>query len=417
MVSGTRRFLLPSLFATLLSLLATGTLSAQVMVSTLTDPFNGSGGVAVGPDGQLYVGDFGIRLNNPNGATIKRIALDGTVSTFAGLQLGASGNDFDAQGNFYQSNIAGNRIQKVTPDGTVSTFATGITSPVGLVMTDSGSVFVTNCTNPGAIQTVTPAGVVSTFVRDSLLACPNGLTMDDAGNLYTCNFGNGWVVKITPDGTVSNLVEIPGGFGSNGNNGHITFANNRLYVVARCANRIYEVSLAGQLTLLAGSGQRGNGDGPALQATFSIPNGIRASRSGDTLFVNDAVPQSGGCFSGDLNPVVIRMITGLNAASPIEDRQPSAPAGFLLDPPYPNPFNPETRVAFSVETAEWVNLTVFGLGGREVAVLVDGRVTAGTHTVRWNGHDDAGQAVASGTYLMRLRAGGQTAVRRAVLVR
>ena len=50
---------------------------------------------------------------------------------------------------------------------------------------------------------------------------------------------------------------------------------------------IFSVTLAGQVTLLAGAGPlgagpRGNDDGPALEATFSVPNGIRASPDGDT---------------------------------------------------------------------------------------------------------------------------------------
>ncbi|MCI0329610.1 MAG: multicopper oxidase domain-containing protein [candidate division Zixibacteria bacterium] len=69
---------------------------------------------------------------------------------------------------------------------------------------------------------------------------------------------------------------------------------------------------------------------------------------------------------------------------------------------YPNPFNPETQIAFRLPNAGNVDLRIFNLLGQEVRRLVNGNLEAGDHTVRWDGRDAAGQSVASGIYFYRL---------------
>ena len=93
------------------------------------------------------------------------------------------------------------------------------------------------------------------------------------------------------------------------------------------------------------------------------------------------------------------------------------PETFVLGQNYPNPFNPETTVGFTMGRAMRITLTVYDVNGGEVATLVDGEMAAGTHTVRWNGRDASGQAVASGVYLYRLRAGQRVQTRKMVLIR
>jgi len=75
---------------------------------------------------------------------------------------------------------------------------------------------------------------------------------------------------------------------------------------------------------------------------------------------------------------------------------------------YPNPFNPVTRIDFELPVTETVELAVFGLDGRRIATLVARALPAGRHTVTWNGRDDHGETVASGTYVYRLKAGAYT---------
>ena len=500
--------------------------AAGQTVSTLTEPFNATADVAVGPDGNLYVADFGISIININGTTVYKVTPEGDVSVFATGLTGPSGNTVDAEGNLYQSNFAANTISRITPEGVVSTFADGeedgVAGPGGLAIDSAGDVYVANCNNNsvakagstvsftspllicpngltiddagnlyatnfgnGSISKITPGGEVSllamipgmqtghitfangklyvvsremhsvyevtlsgevfvlagtgvrgrqdgpalqaefsipngivTVAIDSagdvyvancnnnsvakagstvsftspLLICPNGLTIDDAGNLYATNFGNGSISKITPGGEVSLLAMIPGM-----QTGHITFANGKLYVVSREMHSVYEVTLSGEVFVLAGTGVRGRQDGPALQAEFSIPNGIAASATGDTLYVNDSVPVDGF----DLHPNVIRMIVGVNSpATNVEEVSEEPPARFALRQNYPNPFKTVTRIRFAVSEPQEVTLAVYDVFGRLVATLVDAFKPAGTYEARFVAH-----GLASGIYFYRFQAG------------
>ena len=93
------------------------------------------------------------------------------------------------------------------------------------------------------------------------------------------------------------------------------------------------------------------------------------------------------------------------------------PDEFALGANYPNPFNPTTTIAFALPEAADVRLEVFDAMGRRVATLANGSYSAGHHESQWNARTDAGEPVASGIYLYRLRAGSFEAVGRMVLMK
>jgi hypothetical protein len=79
---------------------------------------------------------------------------------------------------------------------------------------------------------------------------------------------------------------------------------------------------------------------------------------------------------------------------------------------YPNPFNPTTTIAYDLPRAGHISLRVFDLLGREVAVLKDGLVQAGSHRGRFDGTN-----LASGIYFARLDAGVFTQTKKLVLLK
>ncbi len=83
----------------------------------------------------------------------------------------------------------------------------------------------------------------------------------------------------------------------------------------------------------------------------------------------------------------------------------------------PNPFNPQTTVAFDVARAGPVRLGIFDLRGRQVRALVSAILPAGRHEVRWDGRDAQGREAASGVYLCRLEADGVAPIEKLTLVR
>lgn len=277
------------------------TLANEATVWTLVSELpSATGGLAVDGEGYIYAANIGLAPPR-NGSEIYRISPEGDFQLWVEGQglSGASGNAFDGQGNLMQSSLRANRIHRIAPDGTVTEFVRdGLGSPVGITIAADGTLFVANCRS-NTIQRVTPAGASETFVKSPLFGCPNGITMDDDQNLYVANFTNGNVVKITSAGEAANFAEVPGH-----NNGHILFHNGLLYVAARGGHQIYALTSDGDLTLLAGTGERGHADGVAAQATFSLPNDVVASPDGRRLYVNEALPTTG---SANL-PSVIRVI-------------------------------------------------------------------------------------------------------------
>lgn len=86
----------------------------------------------------------------------------------------------------------------------------------------------------------------------------------------------------------------------------------------------------------------------------------------------------------------------------VEDNYQSGnPVNFELQQNFPNPFNPETKINFSVSKTGFVSIKIYDLLGKEVAELVSGELTQGTHVVSF----DASK-LPSGVYVYQLQAEG-----------
>ncbi len=315
----------------ILFILSIFTTATNAQVFTLIDSFPASGGVKLGPDGHIYIGNYGDGLPNANGTQIWRYHIkEDSLELFASGLSGASGNDFGLDGNFYQSNIASGVISKVTATGQVSTYASGLSSPVGIVADEEGNLFVCEC-GSNEISKVDTNGTVSLLSSGFPFACPNGITRDHNGMLYVSNFNTSDVIRINPsNGQASLFAFIPGN-----NNGHLTYSSKDscLYIASHGSSKIYKSTLNGNVTTIAGSGTRGNADGSLNQATFSRPNGIAMSSSQDTIFLNSSIPLTNGP-SFPLNPSKLRGITGFR---PITTK--TAEEEKIAFKIYPNPTN------------------------------------------------------------------------------
>jgi len=106
--------------------------------------------------------------------------------------------------------------------------------------------------------------------------------------------------------------------------------------------------------------------------------------------------------------------TGFQSVTGLEDPGHASPSDFFLGQNYPNPFNPVTEFRFVVPQVHNLrySLRVYDILGRAVATLVDGTLTPGTHTLRW----DAG-AFPSGIYIARLVSGKNTSSRKLLLLK
>ncbi|MEO8513773.1 MAG: T9SS type A sorting domain-containing protein, partial [Ignavibacteria bacterium] len=89
-----------------------------------------------------------------------------------------------------------------------------------------------------------------------------------------------------------------------------------------------------------------------------------------------------------------------------------APNQFSLSQNYPNPFNPTTNIKFAIPNSEFVKLIVYDIPGREVEMLVNENLNAGTYNADWNA-----ASFSSGVYFYKLHAGEFTETKKMVLVK
>lgn len=82
------------------------------------------------------------------------------------------------------------------------------------------------------------------------------------------------------------------------------------------------------------------------------------------------------------------------------------PDDYILNQNYPNPFNPSTTISFVLPLQKKVTAKIYDMLGKEVRTLINNEEYAkGTHQVVWNGRDNSGRQVASGTYIFKMTAG------------
>ncbi len=93
------------------------------------------------------------------------------------------------------------------------------------------------------------------------------------------------------------------------------------------------------------------------------------------------------------------------------------PTKFEVSQNYPNPFNPSTVIKYALPDAKFVTLRIYNMLGQEVAELVNNQVNAGVHSIVWNGKDNSGAKVSTGTYIYRVVAGSNIITKKMILLK
>ncbi len=96
--------------------------------------------------------------------------------------------------------------------------------------------------------------------------------------------------------------------------------------------------------------------------------------------------------------------------SAIDNDTPQRPENTFLLSNYPNPFNAQTAISFDLPAASDVALEIYNITGQRVRGLLHGQRDAGSHRIVWDGRDDSGIGVASGSYFARLTAGEKSSI-------
>ncbi len=276
---------------------------------------------------------------------VRKVTPAGIISTVAGSGVGGFSGDggaataamlnspngvaVDASGNLFISDSGNNRIRKVAPDGTITTFAgngtaayggdggpavsASLNNPQGLALDSAGALYITDTGNGrvrkiprgGAITTVAGNGAMNSFSGDggpaisAGLNTPSGVSLDNAGNLYIATIYR--VRKVTPTGIISTVAggSTIGYSGDGGPAANASFtliagvaadAGGTLYVADYDNRRIRKITAAGIVSTLAGGGPyKSSPDGVlAANAFLNYPVGLAIDKAGN-IYVADAL--------------------------------------------------------------------------------------------------------------------------------
>ena len=301
-------------------------------------------GLAFDSVGNLFVADF-------DSERIRKVTSSGVFSTVAGAGAPGCCDDggpatqallsqpnsvaVDAQNNIYFTDSDNHRVRRIgAADGKITTvagagsFSTGgsfdgdngpatlahLNTPSGLAFDSSGNLYIADTENH-VIRRVGTDGTISTIAgtpqkpgfsgdlglaTKALLNEPYGLAIDAAGNIYIADASNNCIRVVSSGGVISTFAGNPPKAGFSGDGGPakgasmnypvgLTFdGGGNLYILENGGNRIRQVTPAGIITTIAGSGIAGfSGDGgPSTSAQVNSPYGSMAYLKG-TLYFTD----------------------------------------------------------------------------------------------------------------------------------
>ena len=128
----------------------------------------------------------------------------------------------------------------------------------------------------------------------------------------------------------------------------------------------------------------------------------------------DYNPQNGGWIKGNQTYLMradVQLVTSL-----VEEAD-NYPRKFSLSQNYPNPFNPETIIRYELPQKTNVSLIIYNTLGQRIRTLVEKEQPAGKYSVKWDGKNEARRNAASGIYIMRLKCGSYSGIKKMLLIR
>ena len=315
-------------------------------------PLGNPSGLAFDGNGNLYISDT---FNN----LVRKVDVNGTITTFAGSGSGLSGYGgdggpasdallsypasvaVDGNGNLYIVDSLNNRVRRVDPGGTITTVAgsgsfgyggdggpataAALFLPEDAAVDGNGNLYIADSLNH-RIRRVDPSGTITTVAGNgddgyggdggpavaAMLNGPNGVAVDGNGNLYIADSLNHRIRRVDPSGKITTVAgggdDGYGGDGGpavaamlNGPNGVAVDGNGNFYIADSLNHRIRTVDPSGTITTVAGDGDDGYGGDGDLATAAQLNNPARV-----------AADSAGNVFIADLGNYRVRVVKVVN---------------------------------------------------------------------------------------------------------
>jgi gluconolactonase len=343
------------------------------------------------PEGPVWKDGIGLLFSDIKDNKIYKWTQAGGKQIYLNPSDSSNGLTLDLQGRLILTQMRPRRISRQETDSTITVLASTyngkkFNSPNDVVVKSSGSIFFTdpnyNIPYPydkelgfQGIYRISPSG--SLLLLDKTLNEPNGICFSlDEKKLYVDDSNNGtiYVWDVINDSTIANktkFYQIPN---NGGVDGMKIDPSGNIYCAG--SNAVYIISPKGVYI-----------DKIVMPAGVTTSNCAWGNADRKTLFI------TGG------SSVYMISLNITDVKSP--DNKTGLNNSFELFPNYPNPFNPSTKIRYSLSKSSDVKLSIFSILGQEVATIVNKYQPSGSYEETFN----AGK-LASGTYIYRLDAGG-----------
>ncbi len=170
---------------------------------------------------------------------------------------------------------------------------------------------------------------------------------------------------------------------------------------------VSNTSTAGTLVVSAAGSAALTGAGTLFNIKAALKKAGESPLTFQSFQYNDGTPAAGS-VDGKLTVVINTTAVNMTAV----------PTEYELLSAYPNPFNPTTNLTFAMPKEGAVTLEVYNVLGMKVRTLEAGkRMSAGYHTLVWDGRDNSGSILPSGVYIYRLSADQYTASKKMVMMK
>ena len=319
-------------------------------VSTLVSEFPGDGELSFDAAGNLYINDSG-EGGVLNGDKVYKVTPAGDTSLFhSGLPVWVVGSIFDQNENLLVTGWQAGEIARISSDGSsFSIVAAGISGAGSLEIAENGNIYVAEYMTHKVLRFDSNGTNRTDYAAGIPIRNPAGLAYVEATKkLYVSNWTNNKICVIDSNQNVWAFAEIP-----DPSVGPIKIFGGYLFATSPTYHKIYKIRLSDStdVQLFAGTGTKGNTDGPATAATFDTPTGI-GTLDGETFYVAETY---GG--TGRLR-IIEDVFLGLPETS---SQQPLSV--------FPNPASEALHISYPYRSSGNLNILLYSHDGKKIGTV------------------------------------------------